>query len=180
MEYINTYTLPEWAVCALEYDDFSGLTEDDAELIARFQTELEKDFPDGFEIKWGENVGFCRDHDLGGLAADCVEAHIYGDVARRFTDPTRAEMLRELTRAYRWTREGQNDNGWKFDVEEAVYHFASQYHGGQWSNLYSALCASPYRPGPYDRGLEVGSTSFNMMLHLLNTFCPKIEEGADE
>ena len=34
----------------------------------------------------------------------------------------------------------------EFDYEEAIYWFASEYHGGQWTNLYAALCASPFRP----------------------------------
>ena len=36
----------------------------------------------------------------------------------------------------------------RFDIEEAIYWFASDYHGGQWSNLYEALCQSEYAPGP--------------------------------
>jgi hypothetical protein len=36
----------------------------------------------------------------------------------------------------------------KFDMEEAIYWFATDYHGGQASNLYAALCLSAYNPGP--------------------------------
>lgn len=177
MEYVETYIIPEWAVSALEYDDESDLAPEEVGLVARFQDALGRDFPDGYIIEWGESVGFCQKNDLGGLAGNCIEAHIYGHVARRFTDPTRAEMLRELIRAFRWTRDGRRDDCWKFDVEEAIYHFASNYYGGQWTNLYSAMCASPYRPGATQRELEVGSMSFDMMMHLVNTFCPKITGG---
>ena len=54
-------------------------------------------------------------------------------------DPTRDAMLgllaRELPYADAWTK------------EPAIYWFAAEYHGGQGSNLYAALCASPYTPG---------------------------------
>jgi hypothetical protein len=40
----------------------------------------------------------------------------------------------------------------EFSVEAAIYWFASDCHGGQWSNLYEALCQSPYRTGPLERG----------------------------
>lgn len=43
-----------------------------------------------------------------------------------------------------------------FDMEEAIYWFANDYHGGQGSDLYSALCASPFRPGAASN-LEPGS-----------------------
>jgi hypothetical protein len=42
----------------------------------------------------------------------------------------------------------------EFDREQAIYWFASDYRGGQWSNLYSALCTSEYRPGAIERGVE--------------------------
>lgn len=34
-----------------------------------------------------------------------------------------------------------------FDIEAAIYWFASDYHSGQWSDLYSILSCSEYRPG---------------------------------
>jgi hypothetical protein len=39
----------------------------------------------------------------------------------------------------------------EFDREQAIYWFASDYHGGQWSNLYAALCESQYQPSPIER-----------------------------
>ena len=38
-----------------------------------------------------------------------------------------------------------------FDREGAIYWFAADYHGGQGSNLYSALSRSQYRPGAWER-----------------------------
>ena len=37
----------------------------------------------------------------------------------------------------------------RFDIEEAIYWFAYDFHGGQASNLYSALSTSDFHPGPY-------------------------------
>lgn len=53
-------------------------------------------------------------------------------------DPTRAEMLAALERF--------DHAAERFEVEAAIYWLACDYHGGQWSNLYAALCASPFRP----------------------------------
>jgi hypothetical protein len=55
------------------------------------------------------------------------------------TDPTIEEMRRALSEADEWEREA------------AIYWFASDYHGGQWSNLYAALCASQYQPSMIER-----------------------------
>jgi hypothetical protein len=54
---------------------------------------------------------------------------------RILTDPTRDEMLTALAGAD------------EFEVEAAIYWFAADWHGGQSSNLYSALSTSRYRPG---------------------------------
>jgi len=61
------------------------------------------------------------------------------------TDPTREEMLAFLE------SQGCED---EFDREEAVFWFAYSWHGGLWSNLYSALSTSPYTPGPIRNGPE--------------------------
>ena len=34
------------------------------------------------------------------------------------------------------------------DIEEAIYWYAAHNHGGQTSNLYSALSQSQFKPGP--------------------------------
>ena len=44
-------------------------------------------------------------------------------------------------------------------MEEAIYWFANFNHGGQWSNLYSVLSTSPFRPGPISKGPEKGGSS---------------------
>lgn len=62
-------------------------------------------------------------------------------------DPTREELIAYLHANYSQCGDDYEDGG-EFDVEEAAYWLAAHHHGGQWSNLYAALCASPYTPGP--------------------------------
>jgi len=87
-------------------------------------------------------------------------------------DPTRRELMRALQpfRA-RITAESGRD-AWDFDRETAIYWFAHDYHGGQWSNLYSVLCTSPYRPGPCKSGINSDEepSAFDLFLHLVVSF----------
>jgi hypothetical protein len=74
-------------------------------------------------------------------------------------DPTRNEMLTFLCGFYPYEAD-------QFDREEAMYWFAANWHGGQSSNLYSALSTSPYHPSPLSNGPEPGSMG-EMLLHEL-------------
>lgn len=60
-------------------------------------------------------------------------------------DPSHAEMYSFLASACA----GEEDV--RFDIEEAIYWFANDWHGGQWSNLYAALCNSEYTPSQLSR-----------------------------
>lgn len=80
-------------------------------------------------------------------------------------DPTRAEMLAFLAGLY----EGEASD---FDREEAIYWFANDWHGGQWSNLYSALSTSPYRPGPISNGPEPDSIADWLIGELQGEYAP--------
>lgn len=71
-------------------------------------------------------------------------------------DPTRAEMMAVLVPLFRHDTDGH------WDYEEAMYWFANDYHGGQTSNLYSALSTSEYRPGPITTGCEPETISAMM------------------
>ena len=42
----------------------------------------------------------------------------------------------------------------RFDIEEAIYWYASDYHSGQASELYHILSTSPFNPGPMSHGPE--------------------------
>ena len=66
------------------------------------------------------------------------------------TDPTRFDLLRSGAAYLRdW---GLEKDSRLFIIEEAAYWFATWNHGGQWSNLYRALCASPFTPSPLANG----------------------------
>lgn len=63
-------------------------------------------------------------------------------------DPTAEEMrtfLRPLAKAM---------DADDFDIEEAIYWFAANWHGGQSSNLYSALSTSDFKPSRLATGPE--------------------------
>lgn len=75
-------------------------------------------------------------------------------------DPTREEML-----AFLASLPFASDHD-EFDHEEAIYWFASDWHNGQWSNLYSALCTSPYKPGPLANGPEPGGAGAMLYVDL--------------
>lgn len=89
LEYTETFTVPEWAVSYLEYGDSSGLTSDEIARLERFEAQLAAYGPHTWE--WGSNIGFCDDNDIGGLACNCIELHLFVDVPRMAGDPTRAE-----------------------------------------------------------------------------------------
>lgn len=41
-----------------------------------------------------------------------------------------------------------------FSVACALYWYATDYHNGQWSDLYAITSTLDYRPGPAERGPE--------------------------
>jgi hypothetical protein len=81
-------------------------------------------------------------------------------------DPSREEMIEHIRKVY--GREAD-----EFDIEEAIYWFANDYHGGQSSNLYSALSTSEYRPGRSSSGPEEGSMGEMIYADLVDTFSTK-------
>lgn len=64
-------------------------------------------------------------------------------------DPTRQEMIEYLGETMGVVPPA-------FEIEEAIYWFANDCYNGQGSNLYEALCASPYKPGRATHGPEQG------------------------
>ncbi len=67
------------------------------------------------------------------------------------SDPTREECLEVLAATV--------PDADEFDRETALYWFAADYHGGQWTNLYSMLSTSRYRPGRMESGPEEDTAS---------------------
>ena len=74
-------------------------------------------------------------------------------------DPTREEMQEFL--ATQTCGEDCTD-----DIEVAMFWFAMYWHGGQGSNLYSVMSASPFSPGPVGR-LESESGIVQFMYYAL-------------
>ena len=79
-------------------------------------------------------------------------------------DPTRAEIDAAIA-AYPFRDEVD-----AFDIEEAIYAFASDWHGGQASNLYSVLSTSPFRPGAMWSGCDAESAAQYIYDHLDDIF----------
>lgn len=65
------------------------------------------------------------------------------------SDPT-LEELRAFVDALPFAGERSD-----FDREEAIYWYACAWHGGQTSNLYSALSRSEFYPGPCASPMEL-------------------------
>ena len=59
-------------------------------------------------------------------------------------DPTRFDLLR--TGAKYLTGCGLEKSSRLWAIEEAIYYFASHYHSGQGSTLYSVLSTSDFTP----------------------------------
>ncbi len=64
-----------------------------------------------------------------------------------------------------------------FDKEEAIYCFASDWHGGQSSNLYSVLCNSPFKPGPVWSYMDPRGMSQMIYDYLEDTFSQQTEDA---
>jgi len=83
------------------------------------------------------------------------------------TDPTKEEMVNFLKNKFKGLVDF-NDSGTDFDIESAIYWFASNYYNGQWSNLYSVLSTSQFKPGPSHRSIEdeeseIGNEMYNAL-----------------
>lgn len=76
-------------------------------------------------------------------------------------DPTRDEMLNAISKEYG----GQVE---PMDVECAIYWFATNYHGGQSTNLYSVLSTSQYKPGMAENGVPEGTDAADVFSFLEN------------
>lgn len=85
----------------------------------------------------------------------------YSDTLRRVA-PILAEhhagraILRILAT---FEREADGPSCRAFDTAEAVYWLGNDYHDGQFSPLYRALCATGYEPGRSQRGPEKGGVA---------------------
>lgn len=86
----------------------------------------------------------------------------------KMKDPTREEMLEFLAPL---ASQIGADN---FDIEAAIWWFACDNHGGQWSNLYSALSTSPFSPSPLHYSVDQeGEVALLLYLSLVEEFTYK-------
>jgi len=79
-------------------------------------------------------------------------------------DPSKEEMMEYLRSQF------GNEEGFEYDAEAAIYWFANDYHGGQDSNLYSALSTSDFSPGQISRGPQEGSMEEMMYQDLVSKY----------
>lgn len=77
------------------------------------------------------------------------------NITDKVVDPT-AQMMRDYLKSKQFSMYEFSD----FDIEGAIYWFATFHHSGMMSNLYSASSTSNYRPscladGPEKDSLEM-------------------------
>lgn len=78
MKHLGKFKIPEYAICAIEYGDFSGLSNEDENNINEF---LERECPNGHIVDWHsddeDNEPYFCSYPEFGLAAMVVDADIY-------------------------------------------------------------------------------------------------------
>ncbi len=74
MKLIGTYKIPEYAMCAIEYGDYTGLEEEDEEAINEF---LESEFPNGYVVDWKDGAPYFTSYPAFGKATDVIDADFY-------------------------------------------------------------------------------------------------------
>ena len=88
-------------------------------------------------------------------------------------DPTHDEMLKTLEPFGEEPTELSDGSECFADCEVAIYWFANDWHGGQWTNLYSALSTSIYKPSPFGTLDGEGEQVAMMYAELETTYCEK-------
>jgi hypothetical protein len=83
----------------------------------------------------------------------------------KVVDPT-AQMMREYLSSKQFKIYEFSD----FDIEGAIYWFATFHHSGMMSNLYSASSTSNYRPSCLADGPEEESSEMDAFLLLESQF----------
>lgn len=78
MKHIGKYKIPQYAICAIEYGDFSGLDDEDIDNINEF---LECLFTNGFVVDWHinepEGEPYFTSCPAFGMATEVVDADFY-------------------------------------------------------------------------------------------------------
>lgn len=72
---VYDFIIPVWAVCAIEYGDFSGLTDEEEAQIEKF---LNKNALFNAAFEYGDETFFTYYNDIcSKYGADCIEARAY-------------------------------------------------------------------------------------------------------
>lgn len=79
-ELFNTYKIPTYAICALEYGDYSGLEDKDIENIEEFTAMLGQQCPLGYLLDWDRET-LCSPYFTSapafGLPVDVADCKVY-------------------------------------------------------------------------------------------------------
>lgn len=68
--------LPDWALCALVNDDYSGLTDSDSAEIIRFKAAMEKAHGPGYiTVDTETDYGFCKANSINALGTNCYAGY---------------------------------------------------------------------------------------------------------
>jgi hypothetical protein len=79
-ELFNTYKIPTYAICALEYGDYSDLEDKDIENIEKFKGTLNKACPLGYILDWDQetlNSPYFTSVPEFGLPMDVTDCKVY-------------------------------------------------------------------------------------------------------
>lgn len=79
---------------------------------------------------------------------------------------TKEEMKDFLKRQYSRLSDVESDD-FNFSMEAAIYWFASDYHSGQASDLYSILSTSDFSPSRMSSGIDSEDEEIKMLYHSL-------------
>lgn len=90
------------------------------------------------------------------------------EVKPNIQDPTKEDMIEYLTKECSIYNSG-SDQEFRDEIEIAIKYFGDHYHGGQWSNLYSASSTSYFSPG-MSGGIEDESTAKDLYICLVHKF----------
>lgn len=71
---IGKYKIPAYAVCPIEYGDYSGFSDEDEQEIKDF---LEEEFPNGYVVDWKDGEEYFSSCPAFGLATNVVDADFY-------------------------------------------------------------------------------------------------------
>ena len=74
IELFDRFIIPAWAIGFLEYGDQSGLTDEEVEILTRWQA---AELPAGAVLDWNSEVSFYHYNDITLQGADCHEVTIY-------------------------------------------------------------------------------------------------------